>query len=70
MRHLITRLRSAADTVQRAALREGDDPERGDVPGWVLVTLMTAGLVVTLWAIAGPALSNVFNTAIQRVLGT
>ena len=70
MRHLITRLRRAADTVQRAALREGDDPERGDVPGWVLVTLMTAGLVVTLWAIAGPALSNVFNTAIQRVLGT
>ena len=23
--------------------------ERGDVPGWVLVTLMTAGLVVALW---------------------
>lgn len=46
-----------------------DDPERGDVPGWVLVTLMTAGLVVTLWAIAGPALTNVFNTAMQRVLG-
>jgi hypothetical protein len=46
-----------------------DDPERGDVPGWVLVTLMTAGLVVALWAVAGPALTNVFNTSIQRVLG-
>lgn len=48
----------------------GEDAERGDVPGWVLVTLMTAGLVVTLWAVAGPALTNVFNTAISRALGT
>jgi hypothetical protein len=44
-----------------------DDPERGDVPGWVLVTLMTAGLVIALWAVAGPALQGVFETAIQRV---
>ena len=70
MSYVLDRLRTAADVIRHAALREGDDPERGDVPGWVLVTLMTAGLVVTLWAIAGPALSNVFNTAIQRVLGT
>ncbi|MFD1716733.1 hypothetical protein [Georgenia deserti] len=47
-----------------------DDPERGDVPGWVLVTLMTAGLVVAIWAIAGPLLQQVFETAIQRVLDT
>lgn len=70
MSYVLDRLRNVAAVVRRVALREGDDPERGDVPGWVLVTLMTAGLVVTLWAIAGPALSNVFNTAIQRVLGT
>ena len=43
--------------------------ERGDVPGWVLVTLMTAGLVVTLWAVAGPALTQVFNDAIAKVTG-
>lgn len=42
--------------------------DRGDVPGWVLITLMTAGLVVVLWAMAGPALSNVFNEAINRVM--
>lgn len=42
--------------------------ERGDVPGWVLITMMTAGLVVLIWAIAGPALSNVFNEAINRVM--
>ena len=45
----------------------GWDDDRGDVPGWVLVTLMTAGLVLALWAVAGPALSGVFETAIERV---
>lgn len=45
------------------------DPERGDVPGWVLVTLMTAGLVVALWAIAGPLLKNAFQQAISSVTG-
>ena len=43
--------------------------ERGDVPGWVLVTLMTAGLVVALWAVAGPALTQVFRDAIAKVTG-
>lgn len=42
--------------------------DRGDVPGWVLITLMTAGLVVALWAIAAPALGNVFDQAISRVV--
>lgn len=43
--------------------------ERGDVPGWVLVTLMTAGLVVALWAVAGPALVNIFTSAMNKVTG-
>lgn len=43
--------------------------ERGDVPGWVLITLMTAGLVIIIWSLAGPALSSVFEQAIQRVTG-
>jgi|GEM_PF-542892 len=45
------------------------DPERGDVPGWVLVTLMTAGLVVALWALAGPLLEDAFTQAIESVTG-
>jgi len=44
-------------------------PDRGDVPGWVLVTLMTAGLVLAIWAVAGPALTGVFTSSIQRVTG-
>lgn len=51
---------------RRIARLRGDD--RGDVPGWVMVTLMTAGLVVALWAVAGPRLAQVFTTAMDRVL--
>lgn len=44
------------------------DPERGDVPGWVMVTLMTAGLVIGIWALAGDQLEQVFSEAMSRVL--
>ena len=43
--------------------------ERGDVPGWVLITLMTAGLVILIWALAGPALSEIFQNAIAKATG-
>jgi hypothetical protein len=42
--------------------------DTGDVPGWVLITLMTAGLVVLIWAFAGPALQGVFEQAMDRVV--
>lgn len=41
--------------------------ERGDVPGWVLVTVMTAGLVVALWSIADGQLKSVLENAIRSV---
>ena len=59
--------RTATDPHEDAP--EALDPERGDVPGWVLVTLMTAGLVVALWAIAGPLLKDAFTKAISSVTG-
>jgi hypothetical protein len=61
------RQRNEMDATGRLANRALDD--RGDVPGWVLITLMTAGLVIVIWAIAGPALSQVFQQAIDRVTG-
>jgi hypothetical protein len=42
--------------------------EHGDVPGWVLITLMTAGLVVLMWAAAAPALKSVFDQAMNKVV--
>jgi hypothetical protein len=41
--------------------------DRGDVPGWVLVTLMTAGLVLGLWAVADTALTQMFTEAMNDV---
>ncbi|MDN4476627.1 hypothetical protein QQX09_12240 [Demequina sp. SYSU T00192] len=49
--------------------KEGLRDDRGDVPGWVLITLMTAGLVATIWALAGPALGDMFITALESVTG-
>lgn len=62
------RLRSAWGRVRAAFAEEAAD-DRGDVPGWVLITLMTAGLVVVIWALAGPALADLFQQAIARVSG-
>ncbi len=54
-----------AAVVARTGRRSTD--ERGDVPGWVLVTVMTAGLVAGLWAVAGPELERMLREALQSV---
>lgn len=46
---------------------DDDHPERGDVPGWVMITLMSAALVAGLLALAGPALEALFNQAMSKV---
>ncbi|GER24021.1 hypothetical protein NCCP1664_25160 [Zafaria cholistanensis] len=43
--------------------------QRGDVPGWVMITLMSAVLVAALLAVAGPRLEALFDQAITRVAG-
>ena len=61
---------------QRGGTRDGshaspaganDGAERGDVPGWVMITLMSAVLVAALLALAGPALEAMFNQAMDKV---
>lgn len=41
--------------------------ERGDVPGWVLVVLMTTGLVTALWTIAAPRLSQILKSSLDSM---
>ena len=43
--------------------------DRGDVPGWVMITLMTAALVVAILAIAKPGLSSMLRSALDQVSG-
>ena len=50
-----------------AEVRDGRD--RGDVPGWVLITLMTAGLVTVLWTVAGDRLESILTNALDSVSG-
>lgn len=56
-----------SDGVRRAARRCSE--ETGDVPGWVLITLMTAALVTGIWAVAGPRLTSMFEEALDGVTG-
>ena len=65
MNLLTVRVR-VATALRAAGDRRG---ERGDVPGWVLITVMTAGLVAALWAVAGDQLSQMLSDALQSVRG-
>jgi hypothetical protein len=44
-----------------------DRDDRGDVPGWVLVVVMTAGLCAALYGIAKDQLSSMLTTALDQV---
>jgi len=66
--------RSATTVHARLDLRAGAllarlaaTDDRGDVPGWVLVTVMTAGLVTAIWLVADDQLTAVLGRAIGSV---
>lgn len=41
--------------------------ERGDVPGWVLIVLMTSALVVAIWGVARDRLISIVSSALDTV---
>ncbi len=43
--------------------------ERGDVPGWVMIVVMTAGLVTMLTVVAQPQLRSMLTSALRSVSG-
>ena len=45
----------------------GGDRDRGDVPGWVLITLMTAGIVAIIWGFAEDRLLAIVTDALESV---
>ena len=45
----------------------GEDPERGDVPGWVMITVMTAALVLAILIPFRTAIVNAVTTALTSV---
>lgn len=63
MSNTVVELLSTLQAMFQSAHKE----ERGDVPGWVMITLMTAVLVAAILALALPALTELFNNAIDQV---
>lgn len=58
----------AAWVIASFARARGRDPERGDVPGWVMVTVMTAGLVVVIFGVFRGRIVSAINDAIDSVV--
>ena len=68
-----TRIRRAASRISKEflsnsvrlfnALRN----ERGDVPGWVLVVLMTTGLVTGIWTLAAPRIESILRNSLDSM---
>ena len=66
---MTTRLLRTTVRARRAMVARLEGAERGDVPGWVMITLMTAGLVAILWGVAQDQLTAMFQRAMDRVNG-
>lgn len=47
----------------------GADRARGDVPGWVMITVMTAALVVAILVPFRSAITEAISTALSSVTG-
>jgi hypothetical protein len=52
-----------------AARVRGEEPERGDVPGWVMITVMTAALVLAILIPFREAIVTAVQNALQSVTG-
>ena len=65
MNHLLAVLLRTHLALSRSRREERD--ERGDVPGWVLVTVMTAGLVMAIWGVADEQLKQMLKDALDMV---
>ena len=55
--------------VKRSRIYKALSDDRGDVPGWVLVVLMTTGLVTALWTIAAPRLTAILKNSLDAMNG-
>ncbi|MCX6444935.1 MAG: hypothetical protein NTY85_05335 [Actinobacteria bacterium] len=54
---------------RKSRIYQAINNERGDVPGWVLVVLMTTGLVTAIWTIAAPRLTAILKNSLDAMNG-
>ena len=61
---IVRRVNQAVINLQIRVWKQSD---RGDVPGWVLVVLMTAGLVTGIWTVAAPRLNALLRNSLDSI---
>lgn len=60
-------VRRVNQVVINLQIRVWKQSDRGDVPGWVLVVLMTAGLVTGIWTVAAPRLNALLRNSLDSM---
>jgi len=66
---VITYISIRVSELKRSRFFKALSDDRGDVPGWVLVVLMTTGLVTALWTIAAPRLTAILKNSLDAMNG-
>ncbi len=67
--NLTMRISSQIQRVRKSRIFIALSDQRGDVPGWVLVVLMTTGLVTAIWTIAAPRLTAILKNSLDAMNG-
>ena len=62
-------LTNLIDQISHSRVFKALSDQRGDVPGWVLVVLMTTGLVTAIWTIAAPRLTAILKNSLDSMNG-
>lgn len=63
------RAASSWERLSKSRIVRSLSDQRGDVPGWVLVVLMTTGLVTAIWTIAAPRLTAILKNSLDAMNG-
>ncbi|MEY4734706.1 MAG: hypothetical protein RL428_41 [Actinomycetota bacterium] len=63
------RISQKLSDLKKSRLFQAVTDQRGDVPGWVLVVLMTTGLVTAIWTIAAPRLTAILKNSLDAMNG-
>ncbi|CAN2179441.1 hypothetical protein MCEMRE182_00246 [Candidatus Nanopelagicaceae bacterium] len=63
------RMSNRLQSISRSRVFKAISDQRGDVPGWVLVVLMTTGLVTAIWTIAAPRLTAILKNSLDAMNG-
>jgi hypothetical protein len=66
---LSIRLQNIYSRITKSRAFKAISDQRGDVPGWVLVVLMTTGLVTAIWTIAAPRLTAILRNSLDSMNG-